>query len=282
MDLINFVSQFNFQPDKSMLVGPERECHLVGADGKIKPIAPTVLDYLWSSVNGRKDCYGYELSACQFEERLEKPSKLSDARNMMLANQADITRAEIALGFKRAYYSVAPSDVPLDVFPVERYQRITRDMPFKTLHAACRVTGVHVLVGMPDKETALRVYNHVVGYYEDLCRIGHVKDGKMFWQTNKDCASPWQLDGYSVSERLWLFKESGLVERFLPPRYDSWDDFFERAKHEGFVSDPRRLWDFIRSSKHGAIEFRMFDTVEDLDIIFFWANYCLNICQEVL
>ncbi len=260
-----FLALFNFNPDHAFKVGVERECFLT-KNGQIVPMAFEVLSRLKASVNGRSHCYGYELSACQLEERTSGPVILSEVEAELERNHEEITAILEPLGLKRLFCGAAPFDVPLDVYPDKRYQRITSDQSVEFIRAACRVAGVHILVGMPDAQTALRVYNQVIRYLPELFELG---------------ATPERIEIYRravlKSERIQLF-EDYLVETSIPPAYASWQDFYHRAVADGFDSDPRRLWDFIRISKHGAIEFRTFDTTQSIQQVQDWAHYCWQLC----
>lgn len=270
-----FMDKFAFGVEKGFKIGVERECYLVDEQGNIVPRAFEVLNYLRSKANGRADCYGYELSACQLEERLPGPSDFWEVKQLLMLNDQEMAQAETELGFKRLYVGVAPFDVPLEVYPDKRYLRITKTMPVEMLRAACRVAGVHILVGMPDHETALKVYNRTVAFLPELCTLGHTQTGNRLAVYRSVV-----LKGLYKSERIKLF-EDHLTTTPVPPVYRDWSDFHERAVREGFDQDPRRLWDFIRLSKHGAIEFRMFDTTESIDLIMLWVEYCLDLCQRL-
>ena len=272
-----FMGKFQFDPAKSLFVGVERECFL-RRNGKIAPIAPEVLSYLRANNNGRGNCYGYELSACQLEDRTEMPCGIEGVRGLFQRNEQDITKAEQDLGFSRIFCGTGPEDMPTDHYPVERYDRIVAQMPREALLAACRVTGVHVHVGMPDHQTALRVYNQVVRFFPMLCQLGCVYfDGRLEnYQMVVD-----QMSGIPVkqSQRINLFLKHLTNGVNCPPEYKNWRRFYERAVREGFVFDPRRLWDFIRISVHGTVEFRMFDSTNDLNLMVFWASLCQSLCK---
>jgi hypothetical protein len=271
-----FIALFNFDASKKLLVGIERECHLTDISGKIRPWAPKVLEWMWASLNGRGKCYGYELSACQFEDKFQQPVPVYLVENELFRHEQEIMVAEQALNFRRVFHGVAPEDMPLEVYPDERYLRITKDMPEAMLRAACRVAGVHVHIGMPDPQTALRVYNSVINELPFLYRIGFTDTGDRLGLYREVVQG-----GLAKSERIQLF-EKHLCTAPEPPRYDSWSDFHGRAKREGFDTDPRRLWDFIRISKHGTIEFRVFDTTADIKRIAYWAEICHDLCRQAM
>lgn len=186
-----FMKKFKFNSKKSLLVGIEREV-LLSQNGNIVPIAEKVLQRL----NDPKR-YGYELSACQLEDRIG-PTTVSNLMNELLKNENEIMDVEEKLGFNREYYEVGPVDMPLDVYPdpTGRYQEIIKNMPRDILLAACRVIGIHVHIGMPDHKTAINVYNNVIENWKELCRIG---------------------DG-SCGERLEIYKK--MAPDFIPKHYE--------------------------------------------------------------
>ncbi len=248
-----FLKLFSFRQEGAWQVGVERECYLTN-NGAIKPLSPLVLAHL--AKDGR---FGYELSACQLEDRVG-PCQLADLKNQLLQNEEDIKTAEKALCFQRLFLEVAPIDMPLDVFPdpTGRYQQIVKTMPQEVLLAACRVTGTHIHIGMPDHETALKVYNQVIAHWQELCQLG---------------------DG-SQGQRLEIYKIVAPAPQPLP--YADWADFHQKAIERKFDHDPRSCWTLIRISVHGTIEFRMFGPTRDLDKLVSWAQKCHQLCQQAL
>lgn len=248
-----FCSQFTFNEHIAGCIGVEREAFLL-RDGTIVPIAEEVLNHLTNHADNRGD-YGYELSACQLEDRIG-PVWLEDLKKALFTREQDLALAEHALGFTRLYCDVAPATMPLDIYPdpTGRYQKITQNMPRDILSAACRVAGTHIHIGMPDRGSALEIYNEVIAGCDRLCRMG---------------------DG-SSGERLRLYRQ--MAPDWRPPRYESWEDFYEEAVAKGFVDDPRRCWHLIRISKHGTLEFRMFGATSDIEKIIKWAKRCFRIC----
>lgn len=249
-ELQKFLAQFTFCPKDDMRVGVERESLLVRS-GAIAPIAPEVLRNL--AKNGR---YGYELSACQLEDRVG-PVPINDLLDALRSNEAELMKAEQALGFTRFIYEVGPEDMPLDVYPdpTGRYEKITKHMPREVLLAACRVIGTHVHIGMPDHKTALTVYNRIHHHWEELGRMG---------------------DG-SSGERLAIYTK--MAPDYVPPHYPTWEHFYQEAVEKGSGSDPRKCWHLIRLSVHGTIEFRMFGTTRELERIITWARRCHELCR---
>lgn len=249
-----FTAKFNFDVTKKLHVGIEREGFLIDKHGKIIPFAPVVLSKLTD-----RSRFGYELSACQLEDRAG-PCLLEDLKEQLLQNEKQIKEAENELNFGRIYVEVAPEDMPLDVFPdpTGRYQKIIKNMPKHILSAACRVAATHIHIGMPDCFTALKVYNNVIQYLDSLCVEGDGSNG----------------------ERLRIYKI--MAPDFQPPAYKDWQHFYEIAIERGFVIDPRKCWNLIRISVHGTIEFRMFGSTPDFKKILKWAKICHNLCLDAI
>lgn len=250
-----FKNLFTFNRALAWHIGVEREGFLVDADGQIVPRAHDALTELGQKKHAHQ--YGYELSACQLEDRVG-PCELPLIADQLRSNDAVIGAVLDELGLVRRFIEVAPADMPLDVYPDPsgRYAAIAAGMPQATLAAACRVTGTHVHVGMPDHETALRVYNHVIEHTAQLCTVGDGSDG----------------------ERLRLYRV--VKPDPTPRRYDSWEHFHEYAVKDGFADNPRNCWHLIRLSKHGTIEFRMFGATADIGEIVCWATMCRALCRQ--
>lgn len=245
-----FLTKFNFRKEGNLMVGIERECFLT-RNGQIVPIAPEIVPAI------NHPSVGYELSACQLEYRIG-PSSIDRIRDDLEAMERRISQAETEFNFKCNFLEVAPDDMSLDVYPDPggRYQKIAERMPKDVLLAACQVTGTHIHIGMEDADTALEVYNKVISYWERLTALGDNSQGK----------------------RLSLYQK--VAPNFIPPRYKSWEEFHESAVKRGFAENPRNCWDLIRISKHGTIEFRMFGSTDDIDLIKLWAYACYGACAQ--
>ncbi|MFC1608917.1 glutamate-cysteine ligase family protein [Patescibacteria group bacterium] len=250
----NFMRKFKFKPENSLMIGVERECFLTDLNGNIVPMASAVL-----SVLNDADRFGYELSACQLEDRIG-PCDIDDVRARLLDNDVAIHNVVSKLGLGRSYVEVAPENMPLDVYPdpTGRYQRIVKALPNDILLAACRVIGVHVHVGMPNPETALRVYNEVISRLNYLCREG---------------------DG-SGGERLRIYRE--MAPDCISRTFSDWGEFHQYAVEMNFSDDPRQCWFLIRISVHGTIEFRMFGATSVVDRVERWTRICHDICRNAM
>lgn len=248
-----FLQQFKFDPEKNLMIGVERECHLKNMEGVVAPLAMKVLKYLGTE----NEHFGYELSACQLEWRIG-PCLLSELKQGLIKDEIVLKEAEKEIGFTRSFVEVAQDDMPLDVYPdpTGRYRRIVRSLPTHILLAACQIIATHVHIGMPDYQTALRVYSSVISHIDELSQLGDNSDGK-------------RLEIYKI-----------MASNCIPPCYNNWKDFYDLSIENGFTEDPRSCWHLIRISVHGTIEFRMFGATTDLDKIVSWAAFCRELCQK--
>jgi gamma-glutamyl:cysteine ligase YbdK (ATP-grasp superfamily) len=249
----NFMKKFKFDPTKKLFVGCEREFFITDHNNEIKPLSKKVLDFL------NDNRFGYELSACQTEAHIG-PVKINYFEKESFSLHSELIEKLSLIGLKPLFQTVGPEDMSIEVFPdpTGRYQRITANMPKETLLAACRVTGTHFHIGMSNHHTALRVYNHTVLYFDDLCRIGDLTNG----------------------ERHRIYQT--MAKDSIPRSYNSWEDLLNFYLENGYSDDPRKCWHFIRISTNGTIEFRMFDNTSDLNILNFWARTCHDICSDVI
>jgi len=252
-----FAKRFNFLRDRTLHIGVEREMFLT-LNGTIVPHAHKALGLLHSA----SDPHGqvsYELSACQIEGHVgpcglhKVREELADLENMLSLGLKDC-------GLEHSYAEVAPKTMPLDIFPdpTGRYQQITKEMPREILLAACRIIGTHVHIGMPDHETALRVYNAVIHRTEELCRLGDHSEG----------------------ERLRIYRM--VKPDCMPLSYASWDEFYRDAVAKGFAGNLRNNWSLVRLTKHGTIEFRTFGATGSIDEVCSWVEMCHRLCAEAL
>jgi hypothetical protein len=249
----SFTSKFKFDSQKHLFVGTEREAFIT-RNNAIVPIAPELLTKFGLGVNNN---YGYELSACQLEMRT-CPVLIQSLYDTLTTAGYLLADKEKMFNFKLLHDEVAPYDMPLDIYPNDRYRAITQNMPVETLRAACRVAGTHIHIGMGSPELAIKTYNAVVEQLHYLCKIGDKSNG----------------------ERLRIYKI--MAPDFHPPHYDSWESYERYAKEHDFAESPRNCWHLIRISIHGTIEFRMFGATPSIVEIVQWAAYCHALCKNAV
>ncbi len=253
--LTDFMGRFAFAPEKAWRIGVERECFIVDArEGKPIPRAPEVLAAAWHHYPELRTSFGYELSACQLEMRTTDPVLLCDVAKKLREQQACLESMLEEFGYRAQYTGVGPVDMVTDVYPDGRYARITRHLSPQRLLAACRIIGTHIQVGMPDADTALRVYNGVVRNLHGLRIVA-----------DKTCG-----------ERMRIYAE--VQPRREPIPFCDWHAMHLHAIKHGWSEDTRQNWMLVRITRFGTIEFRLFDGTDSPDEVASWARECRALC----
>jgi glutamate---cysteine ligase / carboxylate-amine ligase len=134
-----------------------------------------------------------------------------------------------------------------EIYPDERYHSIVEDM--KMVARSNLIFGLHVHVGVPDKEAAIQIMNAARYFLPHLLAI-------------------------STSSPFWLGMETGLksyrckvFDKFprtnLPDYFDSWGEFESYVNlliQTGCIDDAKRIWWDIRPHPHfPTLEFRICD-----------------------
>jgi gamma-glutamyl:cysteine ligase YbdK (ATP-grasp superfamily) len=246
----------NFNPEWAYHIGVEREYFITSLEGVIVPRAFAVLDKL-PKIEGVGE-YSYELSACQIETKSVPCATLDQIWETQTKLEDMLDSVLTQVGLRKLLQSVAPHDMPLDVYPdpTGRYAQLSASMPREVLLAACQITGTHFHIGMPNAHTALRVYNYVIEHCEAINTMGDNSNGK----------------------RLHLYRTVAPVCK--PVRYNSWEEFVTYSTENGFAQNLRNCWHLIRLTRHGTIEFRNFGATHSVNDIVTWARYVKNLCLE--
>lgn len=247
------MSRFRFNTAYIGNLGVECEAFVTDSHGTIVAKADEVLVALRNTELAQDFCP--ELSACQIEWKT-KPLVLAELPDAVQQHQRILYEAASACNLGIRYSELAPETMPLTVYPDERYIAIAKQLNPAVLSAGCRVAGVHIHVGMPDHETALRVYNHVVRFMYELMQMGDASNGG----------------------RLNLYR--AMAPAWKPPQFASWSEMYAYACKHNWDGDPKSWWSLIRISQHGTIEFRTFGSTASVSKILAWAKFCYVLCQQ--
>jgi gamma-glutamyl:cysteine ligase YbdK (ATP-grasp superfamily) len=195
-----------------------------------------------------EDRWTYELSACQVEFRTQPCPDARMLREDLLSGKNQGGRIAKSLGLGLFAKEVARADMPLDVYPSDRYLRIARTIPRDMLHAACRVASVQIHYGCRDIKHAIDVHRALTRHLDTLSAMG---------------------DG-SHGERLRLYKR--MASHWQPPHYESAAHVESVAREEGWADNPKDCWHLIRISRHGTIELRCFGNTDDIHAVMSWVK----------
>jgi gamma-glutamyl:cysteine ligase YbdK (ATP-grasp superfamily) len=250
----SFMSQFSFDSSKAGLVGIERESLIRNpATGAVVPTSPLIVKMIHDEHPHLTERIGYELSACQIEERTS-PIHFTEVSAHLDETEQVVRETLARFGLEPQYEGIGPADMPLDVYPDERYQQIARTRPRPLLVAACRIIGVHVHIGMRDAERALAAYNFA---RENLHSIRAAADT-------------------TGGERMALYRM--MVPDPEPVPFKDWHEHYRHAIRCGYADNPRNNWMLVRISRYGTLEFRLGDgmSTRAIDSL---ARECRALCR---
>lgn len=255
----DFVKLHNFKEELAGYVGVELEFFILEY-GKIQPIAPNILEKInyeldeWSGKSKKYLSFNCELSACKIGYRVG-PIPLDDLTDTLAEIEKFLEYLEWRLKFFRLYCGIAEF-APLDIFPSDHYKKIAQRMPKDSLRAVCQSTELHVHIGMPDYESALRAYNRSVSQIDYLLYVGDE----------------------SVGERHRLYCK--VDSDPMPIPINIRDDEHIVTASSNCIDNSNNNYKYIRITEQGTIEFRMFDSTGDIQRIIDIAKLCHRICLE--
>ncbi len=244
--LDEFRSQMVFNKNFAGNISCEREFFLVNKNQKIVPKAKYALAIL-----NDPEYFSYELSACQLEYKTGPTKDIPSLMKRIHELEIQCKGFEKNLGVYRELIESAPDTMPLDVYPDPRYTYFAKTKTPTQLLGMMRITACQFHIGMPDYETAIRVYNSILPDIEDLIKIGD----------------------YSKGQRIKLYKQA--APHWNPKEITSLEDHYSQAIEAGYEKDLGNCHTLIRITKYGTIEFRMFGAapIEDIEML---AKKCLS------
>lgn len=133
----------------------------------------------------------------------------------------------------------------------ERYTRIGHDVA--GLAPAHQINGLHVHVGLPDRDDRVRASNALRAWLPALLALS---SNSPFWNAHDTGFDSWR----AVHSRRW-------TTYGIPPRFDSaahYDDVVASLAGIGATSDPGTVnWNVRLSATHPTVEVRVFDAQLD-------------------
>jgi len=231
-------------------VGLEEELFLVDP-ARGHALAPVAQDVL-SRMHVPAGAAGHEAFAAELELRSPPCATVAEARAALAATRA-AARAAGACLLGAGVHPAPAFGEGTDLVPLPRYARVEDDM--RGLIQRTPECALHVHVGMPDRETALRVYNGMRRHLPLLEALS--------------ANSPW-----------WFGRDSGLASaryavvqaypgRGVPRAFGSWDEYetvCAAAVRAGGADDYTHLWWDVRPHPRlGTVEVREMDAQSRLD-----------------
>lgn len=236
-----------FRSSRPLTVGLEEELLLVDRDShELAPLAAEVL----ARMGARPDEAGHEAYAAEIE--LRSPPSASSARAS--AALAGLRARAAAAGATLMGAGIHPSarfgDAPL--VDEERYRRVDDEM--RGLIRRTPECALHVHVGLPDAETAVRVFN---GLRVQLPLLQGLAANSPWW---------FGCDSGLASSRAALVRS--YPGRGIPRAlrdYAEWEETVAAALAAGALADYTFLWwDLRLHPRHGTVEVRELDAQSSL------------------
>ena len=240
------MSVFAFGSD--FTIGLEEEILLV--DESTLQLAPVASDVL-EALDTQPDASGHEAYAAQIELRSRPSASAAEAA----AALADLRLAAREAGATLMASGLHPTGRlgDADLVPLERYERVAREM--RGLLRRTPESALHVHIGMPDEDTAVRVFNELRRHLPLLVGLS--------------ANSPWWfgIDSGLASAR-WALTRA-YPGRGIPHGLRDIGDVEERTAATLVVADAPEAtflwWDLRIHPNYGTVEVREMDTQSSLE-----------------
>lgn len=231
----------------SFRVGVEEELLLV--DPQRHALAPDA-ERLLPAIEAPRELVAHEAYAAELELRSPPARDAAEAAEALAGLRAAARAAGATLLGCGVHPAGAYGDAPL--VDVERYRRCEREM--RGLMRRTPECALHVHVGMPDPETAIRAYN---GLRRHLPLLAGLAASSPFW---------FGADSGLASARSALVRS--YPGRGVPRAFHDFSDYEESvatALAVGGIGDPSLLWWDVRPhARHGTVELRELDVQASL------------------
>ena len=230
------------------MVGIEDEVFLVDGELRLSHTAEEVLPRL-----GLPEAEaGFEAFACELELRSPPSASAADAVATLKRHRAAVRAAGATPLAAGLHPDAALADVRL--VDRERYRRVGAELR-GLLTQRSPESALHVHVGMPDTDTALRAFN---GLRAHLPLLAGLAANSPFW---------FGRDSGMASARAALVR--AYPGRGVPPSFRDAEDF-ERSleatlRAAGMEDRTQVWWDLRPHAKLGTVEVREMDAQTDLD-----------------
>ncbi|MGW4929765.1 carboxylate-amine ligase [Agromyces sp. NPDC004153] len=212
-----------------------------------------------------------EFLASQVEHASAVFSSLEEARSSLLGFRRFVAERADALGVVAASVGTPPQTTPFpSITDVERYHRIVADLG--GIIADHQLSGLHVHIGVPDREAGVVALNAVRPWMPLLTAIS---TNSPLWRGHDTGYDSWR----TILLRRWTI--SG-----CPPSFIDAADYDRRVHRLLGIGGTKDLglisWD-VRLSEHlPTIEFRMADAQLDVESTLLVAALCRAVVSHAL
>ena len=252
-----------------LTIGIEEEFQIVDGQGQLKSHIETLL----AAAGGR---FGDQLKREMMQSVVEAGTKIcadvSEARDEIATLRGSIAALLKPAGLRIASAGTHPFSHWQDqeVTEAERYKILEEEL--QDVIRELLIFGLHVHVGIPDRELRIEVMNEARYFLPHLLAMS---TSSPFWLT--------RITGLkSYRQIIWQrFPRTG-----VPPEFSSWDDyenFVELLVKTKCIDDGRKIWWDLRPHVvFPTIEFRVCDAATRVDETLCIAALIQAICAKLL
>lgn len=239
--------------DRELTLGVEEEFQI------IDPVTRELRSYVSEMIGASGDlspvALKQELHQSAVEVGTDICNDIRECRDQVVGNRREAARVAARLGMRIGAASTHPFshwlDQPISEGP--RYRKILED--FQEIARGNLIFGLHVHVGIPDREEAIAVFNSARYFLPHLLAMS---TSSPFFEGRKTGLK---------SVRTLIFKR--LPRTDMPNRFDSYQEFLSFVallQKTGCIDDGRRIWwDLRPHPEFSTLEFRICDIPSRVD-----------------
>ncbi len=252
-----------------LTIGIEEEFQIVDAQGQLKSHIETLL----AAAGGR---FGDQLKREMMQSVVEAGTKIcadiGEARDEIVTLRGSIAALLRPAGLRIASAGTHPFSHWQDqeVTEAERYKILEEEL--QDVIRELLIFGLHVHVGIPDRELRIEVMNEARYFLPHLLAIS---TSSPFWLT--------RITGLkSYRQIIWQrFPRTGIPPEFSS--YDEYENFVELLVKTKCIDDGRKIWwDLRPHATFPTIEFRVCDAATRVDETLCIAALIQAICAKLL
>jgi carboxylate-amine ligase len=252
-----------------LTIGIEEEFQIVDAQGQLKSHIETLL----AAAGGR---FGDQLKREMMQSVVEAGTKIcadiGEARDEIVTLRGSIAALLRPAGLRIASAGTHPFSHWQDqqVTEAERYKILEEEL--QDVIRELLIFGLHVHVGIPDREQRIEVMNEARYFLPHLLAIS---TSSPFWLT--------RITGLkSYRQIIWQrFPRTGIPPQFSS--YDEYENFVELLVKTKCIDDGRKIWwDLRPHATFPTIEFRVCDAATRVEETLCIAALIQAICAKLL
>ncbi len=256
--------------ERWLTIGIEEEYQIVDARGELRAHIESLLTAAAGETVG--DAFRAEMIQSVVEAGTPVCGTVDEARDELARLRGTLARLLQPEGLRLACAGTHP-------FSLWQEQRITEQDRYRALEEEMQdvirsilIFGLHVHVGIPDRERRIEVMNEARYFLPHLLALS---TSSPFW-SGRDTGLK------SYRSVVWSrFPRTGIPPDFVS--YDEYENYLELLVRTGSIDDGKRIWWDLRAHPyHPTLEFRCCDQTTRLEETMCMAGLIQAICAKLL